>query len=381
MQIARVADHKQRGSGGLNERHGPADNNKFQDSEDTMRTTLEQPWLARLRRAASPRRMSLWALALLTATATLAPGLGHAQSKALPLATITTGFAPGGSSDVVARLVADYLRGRYAENVIVESKVGAGGRIALEHVKNGLPDGSHLLVSPSGMFVLFPHIYDDLRYDSLRDFAPVTRLAKFPFFLVISEVVPPEVKTLDDFIAWCKENPGKASFGSPGAGTSAHFSGIMLGQKGQFPFTHVAYRGMAPLVTDLMGGHIAAGVLTPADILPLLETGKLRLLASTGTERSRFAPDVPTYTELGYPDIVIEESYSLYAPNSIPEERKVELARLANEAIREPNVQTRFESRGLEPAGTTPDELQSLIQNLHQRWGDIVKSTGFKPTL
>lgn len=305
--------------------------------------------------------------------------LGALAQARLKLATITTGFAAGGSSDVTARILADYLRGKYADTVIVESKVGASGRLAVEHVKGGAADGSSLLVSPSGMMVLFPHIYKSLRYDPLNDFAPVTPLAKFPFVLAISTLVPAGVKTLGEFIAWCKANPQQASFGSPGAGTSAHFSGIMLGRRGSFSYTHVAYRGMAPLVTDLMGGQVASGVLTPADALPLMASGKLRLLATTAAARSRFMPDVPTYTEAGFPDIVIEESYSLYAPAAVSPDVVAQLAALSHQMLALPEVQARFAQMGLETAGIAPAQFKANLKALHERWGGIVRSSGFTP--
>ncbi|WP_423454698.1 tripartite tricarboxylate transporter substrate-binding protein [Ottowia sp. VDI28] len=297
----------------------------------------------------------------------------------LKLATITTGFAVGGSSDVTARLLADYLRGKYAAAVIVESKVGAGGRLAVEHVKGGATDGSNLLVSPSGMMVLFPHIYKSLRYDPLMDFVPITSLASFPFVLAISTLVPASVHTLADFIAWCKANPKQASFGSPGAGTSAHFSGIMLGRRAGMEYAHVAYRGMAPLVQDLMGGQIASGVLTPADALPLMASGKLRLIATSGTSRSRFMPDVPTYTELGFPDIVIEESYSLYAPAGIPPNTVAQLASLSHQMLARPETQERFSQMGLEVKPLAPAQFRATLTSLYERWGGIARASGFTP--
>jgi tripartite-type tricarboxylate transporter receptor subunit TctC len=322
------------------------------------------------------RRTLLRGAAALLAAASL-PGV--AQSGRLKLAAITTGFAPGGSSDVTARLLAEHLRGRYADTVIVENRPGASGRLALEHVKAGAGDGSSLLVSPSGMMVLFPHIYRNLRYDPLNDFAPVTPLAKFPFVLAISQQVPANVRTLADFIAWCKANPKQASFGSPGAGTSAHFSGIMLGRRAGMDYAHAAYRGMAPLVQDLLGGQIASGVLTPADALPLMPSGKLRLLATTGTARSRFTPDVPTYTEAGFPEIVIEESYSLYAPAAVPADVVAQLASLSHQMLAQPEIQSRFAQMGLEVAPQQPAQFRASLKALHERWGGIVKSSGFTP--
>lgn len=298
----------------------------------------------------------------------------------LKLATLTTGFATGGSADLTARLLADHLRGRHAETVIVDNRVGASGRLAVEHVKAAPPDGSSLLVSPSGMMVLFPHIYRNLRYDPLKDFTPVTPLARFPFVLAISERVPADVRTLAQFVAWCKANPKEASFGSPGAGTSAHFSGILLGRLAGMEFTHAAYRGMAPLVQDLMGGQIAAGVLTPADALPLMPSGRLRLIATTGTQRFRFLPAVPTYAESGFPDIVIEESYSLYAPAGVPAEMVAALAQSTHQMLALPQTQARFAQMGLEVAPQSPVRFRADLQALYARWGEIVRTSGFTPS-
>lgn len=325
------------------------------------------------------RRQLLGAAAACVASGAAGLALPALAQTRLKLASITTGFAAGGSSDVAARILAEHLRGKYAETVIVDSKVGASGRLAVEHVKAGSSDGSSLLVSPSGMMVLFPHIYKSLRYDPLKDFTPVTPLAKFPFVLAISTLVPASVKTLGEFIAWCKANPHLASFGSPGAGTSAHFSGIMLGRLGSFEYTHAAYRGMAPLVQDLMGGQVASGVLTPAEVLPLMASGKLRLLATTGTARSRFMPAVPTYREAGFPDILIEESYSLYAPASVSPEVVAELASLTGQMLALPDIQAKFAQMGLETAGLSPVQFKANLKALHERWGDIVRSSGFTP--
>lgn len=317
---------------------------------------------------------------LCAAGAVLALGAPASLAQArLKLATITTGFPPGGSSDVLARILAEHLRGRHADTLIVEAKAGAGGRLAVEHVKNSPGDGSSLLISPSGMMVLFPHIYRSLRYDPLLDITPITPLAKFPFFLALGPMVPADVRTLADFIAWCKANPAQASFGSPGAGTSAHFSGIMLGRRASFDYTHVAYRGMAPVVQDLIGGQIPSGVLTPVEALAILPTGKLRLVASTGTERSRFAPEVPTYTELGYPDIVIEESFSLYGPASLSAADAAQLAALTHQMLAQADTQARFAQMGLEAAPQQPAPFKASLKALHARWAGIVKSSGFTP--
>lgn len=313
-----------------------------------------------------------------------AAGLGAARTARAQLvekqAAIVTGFPAGGSSDVTARVLAEKLRGKLAPTVLVENRPGAGGRIALESVKTMPPDGSHLLLSPQGMLALFPHIYRRLRYDPLIDFVPVTMVVKFPFVLALSSRVPASARTLDDFITWCRAQPGDASFGSPGEGTSAHFAGVMLARSGQFTLEHVPYKGMAPLVQDLMGGQIAAGILTPADAAPLLAGGKVRLVASTGAGRSPYLPTVPTLSELGHASIVIEEMYGLFLPAGASPSTVQAVFELVRDAIAQPDVRSRFAQLSLEPVGMPPARFKEFIHAQHARWGGIVKATNFVPT-
>ncbi len=303
----------------------------------------------------------------------------HAQSS-LKLASITTGFAAGGSSDVTARILADKLRGTYAETIVVDSRVGAGGRLAVEYVKNARSDGSSILLSPGGMMVMFPHIYKNLRYDPLQDFTPVTMVVKFPFVLAISTLVPPDVRTLADFLNWAKANPKSASYGSPGEGTRTHFVGVMLGRSAGLAYTHVPYKGMAPMVQDLMGGQIASGILTPADAAPLLQSGKVRIVATTGASRSRFMPDIPTFKEYGYKDIEVEEMYALFVPSSTSAQAVDRLAELVRQTLTLADVQAKFEQMALEPVGNSPAEFKAFIKAEYERWGAIARASGFTPT-
>ena len=305
--------------------------------------------------------------------------LPAAAQSGLKLAGITTGFPPGGSSDVTARILADKLRGKYAESILVEARPGAGGRLAVEYVKGGRGDGSSILLSPGGMMVMFPHIYKNLRYNPLQDFTPVTMVVKFPFVLAISALVPAEVRTLDDFLRWARLNPKTASYGSPGEGTRAHFVGVMLGRSAGLPYTHVPYKGMAPMVQDLLGGQIASGILTPADAAPIVQSGKLRIIATTGASRSRFMPDVPTFKESGHKEIEIEEMYALFVPSSTPAQTVSQLAELVQQALDLTDVQARFAQMALEPVGNSPAEFKAYIKAEYERWGAIAKASGFTP--
>ena len=172
-------------------------------------------------------------------------------------ARLLVGFPPGGSLDVVASLLVEHVKG-YAPSMIVDNRPGAGGRIALETLKAGEPDGSLLALTPGDQITLFPHVYQRLSYDPLRDFVPITTVCTFPFLLAIGPMVPASVTTLAQFIDWCRANPKLATYGSPGAGTRPHFLGVTLARAAGFEFVHLPYKGGAPAMQDLLGGQIPA---------------------------------------------------------------------------------------------------------------------------
>ena len=227
-----------------------------------------------------------------------APQRAHSQVVG-KLTRMIVGFAPGGSSDVTARLLVDQMRG-YASTMIIDNRPGAGGRIAVETAKAGAPDGSVLLLSPASMIVLYPHLYKPLGYDPVHDLVAVTTVCAFPFVLSVGPLVPRDVRTLADFIRWCKANPKLASYGTSGAGSMLHFAGMMLARAANFDFTHVPYKGASPALQDLLGGQVASTVGVLGIALPHIQAGNLRALAMTGATRSSFLPDVPTLTEAGF---------------------------------------------------------------------------------
>ena len=234
-----------------------------------------------------------------------APRRAHSQVVG-KLTRMIVGFAPGGSSDVTARLLVDQMRG-YASTIIIDNRPGAGGRIAVETAKAGAPDGSVLLLSPASMIVLYPHLYKPLGYDPVQDLVAVTTVCAFPFVLSVGPLVPRDVRTLADFIQWCKANPKLASYGTSGAGSMLHFAGMMLARAANFDFTHVPYKGASPALQDLLGGQVASTVGVLGIALPHIQAGNLRALAMTGATRSSFLPDVPTLTEAGFSGLEITE--------------------------------------------------------------------------
>jgi tripartite-type tricarboxylate transporter receptor subunit TctC len=303
--------------------------------------------------------------------------LAHSQVVG-KLTRVIVGFAPGGSSDVVARLIVDQMRD-YASTIIIDNRPGAGGRIAMEVTKASAADGSVMVLTPASMIVLYPHLYKPLGYDPVQDFVAVTTVCAFPFVLSAGPMVPREVKTLADFIAWCKANPRLASYGTSGAGSMLHFAGMMLARAANFEFTHVPYKGAAPALQDLLGGQVASTVGVLGIALPHIQAGKLRALATSGAERSPFLPDVPTLKEAGYPGLEITEWQGLFVPAKTPPAIVDGLNRSVRAALDSNEVKAGLGKQAFEVGGTSPAAFARLVQSDIERWGPIVKESAFTP--
>ena len=216
--------------------------------------------------------------------------LAQAQVESLK---IVTGFPPGGTSDTICRRVADRLVPGYAKAAFVENKTGAGGQIAVTFVKSAPPDGNTLLQTPMSMLGVYPHIYKKLPYDPVADLAPVSLGCVFDFGFAVGPSVPASVKTLPEFLDWCKANPAQANFGSPAAGSVPHFIGVLLGKSAGVDIKHVAFRGTQPAILDMIGGQLQAVSGPIGEFTQHVAAGKCRLLAATGAKRSPFAPSTP----------------------------------------------------------------------------------------
>lgn len=299
-----------------------------------------------------------------------------AQAQTPPdLAHLLVGFPPGGSTDNVARRLAEKLRGGYAANVIVDNKPGAGTQIAVTALKDAAPDGGTLLLSPPAPFTVYPYTYRKLPY-ALEDVQPVSMVCTFPFALAVGPAVPESVRTVPDFVAWLKANPGKGSFGSPASGSTPHLVGSLLGQMAGVEFTHVGYRGDGPGLQDLMGGQIPAYSTVLGSYLPHLSSGRLRLLAVTGTERSPFVPNLPTYREQGYA-LEMTEWFGVF----LPARASATTVQRAGDAVRAAVAQSDF-VRGLAEFGmtaraSTPRELAERLRSESEQWRVDVKKIGF----
>jgi tripartite-type tricarboxylate transporter receptor subunit TctC len=275
--------------------------------------------------------------------------------------------------DTTARRVADKLREVLAKSVVVENRTGAGGQIALSALKAAAPDGLTLLVTPMSMLGIYPHTYKKLPYDPVADFQPVSQAVRFDFGFGVGPMVPATVKTLAEFVAWCKANPKDANFGSPAAGSVPHFVAELFGRAAGIDFKHVPYRGTQPAIADLMGGQVASVSGPVGEFLQHLPTGRVRLLATSGNARNRFAPTVPTYAEQGFKDIVFEEWFGFFMPAKV-------LARTSTairNALGAPDVVDALALMGLEARPSTPTELAALLKRDTERWAPLVKTIGF----
>lgn len=289
------------------------------------------------------------------------------------------GFPAGSSGDIVARRVGEKLAGSaYTRNgAVVENKPGAGGRIALDVLKPAPADGTHLALTPFSMLALFPHVYSKLAYDANKDFVPVSMAAVMQHGLAVGPMVPANVKSVKDFLAWAKANPKDASYGSPGAGSTPHFIGALMGLSAGVELKHVPYRGSIPGVTDVVGGQIAAMVTPHGDFIANHKAGKMRILATSGSKRSPFVPEVPTFAEQGFPDLVVDEWFSFYAPARTPAPVIAAANAAINAAVRDKAVIDALALVGLIAQGSTPEELGRSQKEQFDKWGPLIRKVGF----
>jgi tripartite-type tricarboxylate transporter receptor subunit TctC len=296
--------------------------------------------------------------------------------KPLDLATVFVGYPAGGATDTVARLVAEAVQGTYANSVIVQNRPGAGGQIAAAHVKGQPADGTALLFTPAFPMIIHPHVYKDIRYDTLKDFAPVATTHFGTLAFSVGPGVPGEVKTLQAFIAWAKGNPDKASFGAPSGG-SQHFTGLMLARDADIRLQLVSYRGGAPSVVDALGGHVPAVITPLAEVLPHAREGKLRILATTARERSTLAPDIPTFFELGFDKIVVQDWSGFLAPAGTPSEVVARANAAISAAVESAKVKDAMAKLGMEVGTRSPGAFAETVRESWERYRDIVKASGF----
>jgi tripartite-type tricarboxylate transporter receptor subunit TctC len=284
-------------------------------------------------------------------------------------------FTSGGAPDILGRLIGDKLSAAWGQTVIVENKPGAGGNIGADYVAKSAPDGYNVVVGTVGTHAINGALYQNMPYDMTRDFTPVTLLASTPNMLVINNNVP--AKNLKEFIDLGKKE-GKMTFASSGSGTSIHVSGELFKTMTGIDMQHIPYKGRASAIPDLLGGRVTMMFDNMPSSLPLVREGKLRALGVTSAKRSPAAPDIPTIAESGLPGFEAVSWFALFAPANTPRPIVDKLQAEVSKILKMPDVSKKLLDLGLEPSGSTPDELAAYQKTEIAKWSKVVKDSGAK---
>jgi tripartite-type tricarboxylate transporter receptor subunit TctC len=288
---------------------------------------------------------------------------------------IVTSYPAGGVGDMAARMIADFMRTRLNRTVIVENKPGAAGRLGIQSVKDAAADGSVLLFTPIAPMVLFPHVYDNLAYDPVRDFQPISQVGTFDLGVAVGANVP--ARNLRELVDWLKGHPDQAAYGTPAAGSLPHFFAVLFARHANLDLRHVAYKGNPQAITDLIGGHLPMHFTSTQDLVEAHKAGRIRVLATSGRQRSTALPEVPTFAESGY-GIRGEGWYGVYAPARTPVEVVALLNRAVVEAVRTEQFSKRLTPLGVQTTGTSAEEFAKIQKFDSELWGPVVKASGFK---
>ncbi len=320
--------------------------------------------------------MKLKTLALTLGTL-LAAAPALAQNYPSKPITMVVGFAAGGATDAVARIIAKHLGDELKQNVIVENKAGAGGNIATDYVARAEADGHTLLLGSVGSLTVAPHMQAKLPYKPLQDFAPVTMAVVFSNVLVVKPDLP--VKNLADYIKLAKAKPGTITYASSGVGGAGHLAGELLEQSADVDMTHVAYKGGGPAMLGMLGGEVDSFFGTPPSVGKHVQAGKVRAIATTGAKRDPLMPDVPTVAEQGYPGYDTMNWYAYVVPAKTPQPIVTKLNQVLVKILKDPVVAKELEAKGLSPSPSTPAELGAYMKREYDIWAVVVKKAGIKP--
>ena len=306
-------------------------------------------------------------------------GAGRARAASGPLTRIIFPFAAGGGGDALCRLVAQEMSQSLDRNMIVDNRTGADGLIGIKTVENAKPDGATVLVTTGPTMYLLPMVETHPSFDTAKDFVPVSLLTRFEFGIVAGPAVNADLKQVDfkGLVAWLKAHPKQATFGVPANGTIPHFTGWQLEQVLKLSMTRVPYRGSAPIVNDLIGGHLPFGITTLADAITQHRAGNVRIVTVNSAARSPFANDVPTLKESGV-DLVADGWYGMWLPAGSSPDFASRLSSAAAAALAKPEVRQKLLNIGLIPVGSTPEGLSKEVAADVALWGPIVKATGYK---
>ena len=285
-------------------------------------------------------------------------------------------FPPGGTTDILGRMVGQKLSEAMGVQVVIDNRPGAGASIGTDLAAKSPPDGYTLLMGPSGALAVNPWLYAKLPYDPLADFAPITLLAMVPSILVVHPSLP--VHSVKELIDYAKSRPGRLNYGSSGAGGQPFLAVEYLKLMAGLDIVEVRYKGGGPLTIDLIAGQISLTITGIPTLLPHVKSGKLRALAVSSAKRSASLPDLPTISEAGLPGYDATAWYGMLAPTGTPKEIIAKLNAGLNKGIKQPDFVARLGAEGMEPVGSTPEEFASFIKSETARWGKVIKAAGVK---
>lgn len=311
---------------------------------------------------------------LLAGAAAIAAGPSHAQTLPDRPVRIVVPYPPGGTTDILARLVAQKLSERLRQTFVVENRAGATGVIGSEHVARAAPDGTTLLMGVNGPLTISPALRRDMPYDTLRSFAPVTLVASVPKLVVVHPGLP--VRTLGELVEYARARPGQLSFASAGTGTTGHLAGEMFKLRAGVDILHVPYRGGSPATADVMAGRVQIQFEVLTQLLPQVQSGQLRALAVTSADRLPNFPQIPTVAEQGFPGFESRTWFGLLAPAGTPAPVVRLLRDEVVQVLRTPEVRTLLDQQAADPVGNTPEEFAAFLRADMERWGEVVRRAG-----
>lgn len=316
------------------------------------------------------------ALGICTLAAIFAHGAAGAQAYPQKPVHLVVGVPPGGTTDVVARLVGQKLAEQMGQQVVIDNRGGAGGNIGAELVAKSAPDGYTLFLATIGTMAINPSLYSKMPFDTLRDFAAISQLTSMPQLLVVHPSVP--VKSVKELIAYAKSRPGQLTFASGGTGTAIHLAGELFKTMAGVDMVHVAYKGSSPAMTDLIGGQVSLMFDQILTALPHVQSGRLRGLAVTTEKRSPAAPQIPTIAEAGLPGYAVTTWHGLLAPAGTPRDIVNRLSSEAAKALQNPDVRNKFASQGVDPISSTPEQFAAMMKSELEKWRKVIAASGTK---
>ena len=297
-----------------------------------------------------------------------------AQNWPASTVTVVVPWPPGGPSDIAARPLAKGLTQGLGQSFVIDNRAGGGGNIGTAAVTRAKPDGSTLLITSSAPIVINPSLYKNMSFDPLKDLAPVTNLLRVPLVLVASPNLP--VKNLKELMAYIQSKKGQFSYGSSGNGTPQHLTSELFASVTKLQMTHVPYKGSAPAISDLLGGHIPMMFDSTIAIMPHIKSGKVKPIAISSAKRSPLLPDVPTFAEAGLPQIESYAWYGMFAPAKTPKDVVAKINAEAIKVMKQPEFQKELADTGSDFVGDTPENFGKFVAAEHARWGKVVKQSG-----